>query len=114
MVLPNGMTIHLAARSKPLATRQRQHQLSTASSKASTQLLQLPEGSGVTMRTSLEVGLAGMCMCICKKVVWEGCLPGKASCMKALGRAYAPAKRYACRAAHLLKGYIPASAKSWE
>ena len=66
MVLPNGMTIHLAARTKPLAARQRQHQLSTASSKASTQLLQLPEGSGVTMRSSQEVSPAGLlthCRC---------------------------------------------------
>ena len=60
MILPNGMTIQLAARTKPPATRQRQQQLQTASSKASTQLLQLPEGSGVTMRTSQEVGRAGL------------------------------------------------------
>ena len=60
MVLPNGMTIHLAARSKQLGTRQRRQQLQTASSKASTQLLQLPEGSGVLMRTSREVGPAGL------------------------------------------------------
>lgn len=58
MVLPNGMTIHLAARTKLPVTRQRQQQLQTASSKASTQLLQLPEGSGVPLRTTQEVGPA--------------------------------------------------------